>query len=116
MRDHHDTDGRMQRTPAADRATDAPVAVGIERLTARQQRLLRLLVSGATAADLAAQRGLSTRVARREQHEMLAALGVGSVQEATVLWWGSRAGARADLRAAVEQFRIAVPSAASAAA
>ena len=100
MRDHHDTDGRMQRTPAANRATDEPVAVGIERLTALQQRLLRLLVSGATAADLAAQLGLSTRVARREQQALLAALGVGSVQEAAVLWWGSRAGARADLRAA----------------
>ena len=116
MGDHHDADGGRQRTPAADRATDAPVAVGIERLTARQQRLLRLLVSGATAADLAAQLGLSARLARREQHEMLAALGVGNVQAATVLWWGSRAGARADLRAAVEQFQMGVPSTASAAA
>ena len=116
MRDHHDADGRMQRMPATNRATDEPVAVGIERLTARQQRLLRLLVSGATAVDLAAQLGLSARVARREQHEVLAALGVGNVQEAAVLWWGSRAGARADLRAAVEHFRIAALSTGSAAA
>jgi DNA-binding NarL/FixJ family response regulator len=111
-----DTDSRGQWMHAATLATSAPLAVGIEQLTAGQQRMLRLLVSGATVADLAAHLGLSVGLARREQRLVLSTLGVGSAQEAALLWWGSRAGARADLRAVVERRLVVAPSPGSAAA
>ena len=102
MDERQDSNSRRQKTPSAETPTTEPLAIGLERLTAHQQRLLRLLVSGATAAEVAARLGLSARAARREQRAVLALLGVRSTDEAALLWWGSRAGARDDLRLAVQ--------------
>jgi DNA-binding CsgD family transcriptional regulator len=112
----HDVDCRRPWIPAANQANNASIAIGIEQLTPRQQHLLRLLASGATAADLTVRLGLSARVAGRERRAMLATLAVDTVPEAARLWWGSRAGARADLRAAAEHRRPAVPGQGSVAA
>jgi DNA-binding NarL/FixJ family response regulator len=79
-----------------------PLAIGLERLTDRQRRLLRLLASGATAGELAARLGLTVSAAQRECQEVQAALGVNTPAEAALLWWGSRAGARVDVRLAAE--------------
>jgi DNA-binding NarL/FixJ family response regulator len=84
-------------------AADLPLAIGLERLTDRQRRLLRLLACGATAGDLAARLGVTASAARRECRAALAALGVGTPAEAALLWWGSRAGARVEVRLAAEQ-------------
>ena len=72
----------------------------LAELSAEQHRLLRLLAAGATTAELGARLGLSPTRARRAVDGLLAALGVEDAAAAMVLWWGSRAGARADLRAA----------------
>jgi DNA-binding NarL/FixJ family response regulator len=72
----------------------------IAELSDDQCRLLRLLAAGATTAELGVRLGLSPTRARRAVDGLLAALGVEDAAGATVLWWGSRAGARADLRAA----------------
>lgn len=101
MDDRQDSNSRRQKTPSAVPPTTEPLAIGLERLTAHQQRLLRLLASGATAAEVAVRLGLSARAAQREQRAVLALLGVDSPQAAVLLWWGSRAGARDDLRLAV---------------
>src|SRR5919205_1233950 len=65
MEDEQDRNSRPQGTASADQATNAPLAIGLERLTARQQRLLRLLVSGATASEVATRLGLSVGAVRR---------------------------------------------------
>ena len=79
-----------------DETALAPIA----ELSDEQCRLLRLLAAGATTAELGVRLGLSPTRARRAVDDLLAALGVEDMAAAMVLWWGSRAGARADLRAA----------------
>ena len=69
----------------------------IAALSDDQRRLLRLLAAGVPVPEAAARLGLSARRARAEQSRLLAALGVASVAEAALLWWGSRAGARAEV-------------------
>jgi DNA-binding CsgD family transcriptional regulator len=76
--------------------TNRPLELG--PLTDDQRRALRLLAGGLTPGELALRLGLSRRAARRAVAGLLAALAVASVEEARLLWWGSRAGARADLR------------------
>ncbi len=95
---------------------DEVISLRLQGLTDTQQRLLRLAASGATMAEQAAHLGLSPRAVRRELDGVVGALGVRDVGQAALLWWGSRAGARADLRAAVEQFQMVAPSTGSAAA
>ena len=72
----------------------------IAELSDDQCRMLRLLAAGATTAELGVRLGLSPAQARRAVAGLLAALGVADAAGAMVLWWGSRAGARPDLRAA----------------
>ena len=72
----------------------------IAELSDEQCLMLRLLAAGATTAELGMRLGLSPARARRAVDGLLAALGVEDAAGAMVLWWGSRAGARADLRAA----------------
>ena len=79
---------------------DESVAFRVAELTDGQRRLLRLVAGGATMDELAARLGLSPRRTRREVQTLLVALGVRSTDEAVLLWWGSRAGARADLQVA----------------
>ena len=54
---------------------------------------------GMPARDRGAAEPVATP-ARREQRAILTTLGVSSLAEARVVWWGSRAGAREDLRLA----------------
>ncbi len=79
---------------------DESVAFRVAGLTDGQRRLLRLVAGGATTNELAVRLGLSPRRTRREVQTLLVALGVRSTDEAVLLWWGSRAGARGDLRLA----------------
>jgi DNA-binding CsgD family transcriptional regulator len=81
---------------------DELIAYRVARLTDRRQRLLRLAASGAPAAELALRLGLSRRQVGREVAAVLLALGVQTLDEAALLWWGSRAGARTELRAAAQ--------------
>jgi DNA-binding CsgD family transcriptional regulator len=81
---------------------DAMVTVPTARLTDQQQRLLRLLAGGATVADLAVRLGLSRRQTQCAVLALPAILDVRTVEEAIVLWWGSRAGTRTDLRLAAQ--------------
>jgi DNA-binding CsgD family transcriptional regulator len=69
----------------------------IAALSERQRRLLRLLAAGAPTTEVAARLGLSAQRARAEQDWLLAALGVDCRADAALLWWGSRAGARAEV-------------------
>jgi DNA-binding CsgD family transcriptional regulator len=87
------------RGGGGDGMNDA-IALKLAGLTERQSRVLRRLASGTTEADLAVRLGLSPRAARHEARNLLDALGLRSCDEAAVLWWGNRAGARADLLAA----------------
>jgi hypothetical protein len=70
--------------------------------TDRQGRLLRLLGADRTALELAGRLGLTPQQARRETAALLRTIGVGRTDEAVLLWWGSRAGARADLCVAAQ--------------
>ena len=79
---------------------DESVAFRVAGLTDGQRRLLRLAAGGATTDELAARLGLSPRRTRRAVQTLLVTLGVRSTDEAVLLWWGSRAGARTDLQAA----------------
>jgi DNA-binding CsgD family transcriptional regulator len=79
---------------------DAMVTLPTAPLTDRQQCLLRLLAGGATSADLALRLGLSRGQTDQAVVALLATLRVRTIDEAAVLWWGSRAGARPDLRLA----------------
>lgn len=82
---------------------DAIVSFRLHTLTETQQRLLRLIAGGATPAEQAVRLGLSRGRLQREVRIVLAVLGVYDSDEATVLWWGSRAGARTDLAAAAQR-------------
>jgi DNA-binding CsgD family transcriptional regulator len=88
-------------------AADLPLAVGLDRLTDRQRRLVRLLAAGAIGGELAERLGVTAREARHECQAVFAALGVGTPAEAALLWWGSRAGARAEVRLAAERLAAA---------
>jgi DNA-binding NarL/FixJ family response regulator len=81
---------------------DELLARRIARLTDRQQRLLRLTAGGAAAAALAMRLDLAPSHIQRELAALLRALGVRSTAEAALLWWGSRAGSRADVRRAAQ--------------
>ena len=80
--------------------TDSALDLG--PLTDRQRRLLGLLAAGATVAEIALRLDLSRRATQRAVADLLTALNASTSAEACLLWWGSRAGARADLRQAVE--------------
>ena len=84
---------------------DTPAA-RVAALMARQQRLLRLAAAGATPLDLAERLGLSPARARREFGGLLGALGVRTGGEAALLWWGSRDGARAEVRPAASVLNV----------
>ncbi len=79
---------------------DAIVALPIADLTDQQPDQAQLLVGGATVADLAVRLGLSRGQTEQAVVALLATLRVRTIDEAAVLWWGSRAGARPDLLAA----------------
>ncbi len=82
---------------------DEVISIRLQGLTDTQQRLLRLAASGATPAEQATRLGLSARAVRRELDGVIDRLGVRDINQAALLWWGSRAGARADLAAAAQQ-------------
>jgi DNA-binding CsgD family transcriptional regulator len=89
----------------------SPIAAGVAAmLSERQGRLWRRLAAGASSTELAARLGVTRRMLWDEQRALLATLGVGSLAEARVLWWGSRAGAREDLRLAAAALSSARPA------
>jgi hypothetical protein len=77
-------------------------APALATLTDGQRRMLALVAVGATTADLARHLGMPPRGVGRELASLLTDLGVPGRREAALLWWGSRAGARVDLRDASE--------------
>jgi hypothetical protein len=79
------------------------IAQRIAGLSDRQRRVLRAIAGRMTLPEVALRIGASPAVARREVAAVLLALGVRRLDEAAVLWWGSRAGARADVRAAARR-------------
>ena len=88
---------------------DESVTFRVAELTDGQRRLLRLVAGGATMDELAVRRGESPRRTRREVQTLLVALGVRSTDEAVLLWWGSRAGARAELGLAAALIAATTP-------
>jgi DNA-binding CsgD family transcriptional regulator len=80
-------------------------------LTDMQRRMLRLAAAGATTNEIARRLGLDTHTAQSEIASLLGALGVTSAHQASVMWWGSRAGAPAALVAAATSLLAAEVSA-----
>lgn len=78
------------------------VAYRVAALTDSQRRMLRLAAGGATVAEVAVRLGMAPRTVQRELEGVLSALGVRDTYEASLLWWGSRAGARGDLATAAQ--------------
>ena len=87
----------LDNAGGAGQATASDISA---RLTERQGRMLRWLAAGACPREIGARLSLSPRLLAREQRAILTTLGVSSLAEARVVWWGSRAGAREDLRLA----------------
>jgi DNA-binding NarL/FixJ family response regulator len=76
-------------------------------LTDEQRRLARLVAAGAAPAEIAVRLNRSPRRVARDLHALPAALGLASLDEVAVAWWGTRAGARADLAVAAARLGVA---------
>jgi DNA-binding NarL/FixJ family response regulator len=79
------------------------VAHRVAALPDSQRRMLRLASGGATVAEIAIRLDLPARVVGRELSALLTALGVSDTQQATILWWGSRAGASPHMADAAQE-------------
>jgi DNA-binding NarL/FixJ family response regulator len=79
------------------------VAHRVAMLTDDQRRMLRLSAGGATVAEIALRLDLPSATVERELSALLTALGVRTTGEATILWWGSRIGAPAELAVAAQE-------------
>jgi DNA-binding CsgD family transcriptional regulator len=80
---------------------------GLTGLTDEQRRLARLVAAGAAPAEIAARLDRSPRRVARDLRALPAALGLASLDEVALAWWGTRAGARADLAAAAARLGVA---------
>ena len=74
----------------------------IAQLTERQRRILRLTAAGATRLDLATRLDRTPIETEAEIAGVLDALEVASLDEAAIIWWGSRQGAPLGLMVAAE--------------
>jgi DNA-binding NarL/FixJ family response regulator len=72
-------------------------AADLLHLTDVQRRVLRLAAGGATPAEIALRLNWSLQAVEQELTRLVTLLGVADTRAATLSWWSSRAGARAEL-------------------
>lgn len=80
---------------------------GAPGLTDDQRCLARLVAAGAAPVEIAARLDRSPRRVARDLQALPVALGLASLEEVAVAWWGTRAGARTDLVAAAARLGVA---------